>query len=111
MKLAFSLALQSPSIFVVLLHVTRHHDGKGKLHECHECVFCVASVGYSARPLATVMPGNNDDRRDIQHDLASAVTWAFEMGIADKDDVYTYGGSYGGYACLAGLAITPGIYS
>ncbi|KAL7529256.1 hypothetical protein ACHAXR_002871, partial [Thalassiosira sp. AJA248-18] len=47
---------------------------------------------------------------DMQHDLTSAVKWAIEEGIADKDNVCIYGGSYGGYACLAGLTFTPDLY-
>jgi dipeptidyl aminopeptidase/acylaminoacyl peptidase len=46
---------------------------------------------------------------DMQHDLTSAVKWAIKEGIADKDNVCIYGGSYGGYACLAGLTFTPDI--
>lgn len=46
---------------------------------------------------------------DMQHDLTSAVTWAIEEGIADKNNICIYGGSYGGYACLAGLTFTPDI--
>ena len=30
--------------------------------------------------------------------------------IADPDNVCIYGGSYGGYACLAGLTFTPDLY-
>jgi len=47
---------------------------------------------------------------DMQHDLTSAVNWAIEQGIADPDNVCIYGGSYGGYACLAGLTFTPELY-
>ena len=47
---------------------------------------------------------------DMQHDLTDAVRWAIEEGIADADNVCIYGGSYGGYACLAGLAFTPDLY-
>ena len=45
----------------------------------------------------------------MQHDLTSAVKWAIKEGIADKDNICIYGGSYGGYACLAGLTFTPDI--
>lgn len=48
---------------------------------------------------------------DMQHDLTDAVKWAIEEGIADKDKICIYGGSYGGYACLAGLAFTPDLYA
>mmetsp|Transcript_63179 Transcript_63179/g.147163 ORF Transcript_63179/g.147163 Transcript_63179/m.147163 type:complete len:380 (+) Transcript_63179:110-1249(+) len=47
----------------------------------------------------------------MQHDLTDAVNWAIENGVALKDKVCIYGGSYGGYACLAGLTFTPDVYS
>jgi dipeptidyl aminopeptidase/acylaminoacyl peptidase len=47
---------------------------------------------------------------DMQHDLTDAVQWAIQEGIADPMKVAIYGGSYGGYATLAGLAFTPGLY-
>ena len=47
---------------------------------------------------------------DMQHDLSDAVQWAIDEGIADPDKICIYGGSYGGYACLAGLAFTPDLY-
>ena len=46
----------------------------------------------------------------MQHDLTDAVQWAIEQGVADPDNVCIYGGSYGGYACLAGLTFTPDLY-
>ena len=47
---------------------------------------------------------------DMQHDLSDAVAWAVRKGIALEDKVCIYGGSYGGYACLAGLTFTPELY-
>ena len=47
----------------------------------------------------------------MQHDLTDAVQWAIDQGIADPDKVCIYGGSYGGYACLAGLTFTPDTYA
>lgn len=47
---------------------------------------------------------------DMQHDLTDAVQWAVGEGIADPMRVAIYGGSYGGYATLAGLAFTPDLY-
>ncbi len=46
----------------------------------------------------------------MQHDLTDAVKWAIDRGIADPKKVAIYGGSYGGYAVLAGLVFTPDIY-
>lgn len=36
--------------------------------------------------------------------------WAISEGIADKDEVVIHGGSYGGYATLAGVTFTPDVY-
>lgn len=48
---------------------------------------------------------------DMQHDLTDSVQWAIDQGIADSERICIYGGSYGGYACLAGLAFTPDLYT
>ena len=45
--------------------------------------------------------------RAMQDDLLDAVDWAVAQGITTPDKVAIYGGSYGGYATLAGLAFTP----
>ncbi|MCG6963640.1 MAG: S9 family peptidase [Acidobacteria bacterium] len=47
----------------------------------------------------------------MQHDLTDAVKWAISKGIADPKRVCIYGGSYGGYATLAGLVFTPDLYA
>lgn len=46
----------------------------------------------------------------MQHDLTDSVQWAIDQGIADPENICIYGGSYGGYACLAGLTFTPDVY-
>jgi dipeptidyl aminopeptidase/acylaminoacyl peptidase len=50
-------------------------------------------------------------RGDMQHDLTDAVQWAIQNGIADPKRICIYGGSYGGYAVLAGLTFTPNLYA
>ncbi len=47
----------------------------------------------------------------MQHDLTDAVQWAVDQGIADPAKVAIMGGSYGGYATLAGLTFTPQLYA
>jgi len=47
----------------------------------------------------------------MQHDLSDAVQWAVNKGIADPSKVCIMGGSYGGYASLAGLTFTPDLYA
>ena len=46
----------------------------------------------------------------MQDDLTDAVQWAVAQGIADPARVAIYGGSYGGYATLAGVTFTPELY-
>ena len=48
---------------------------------------------------------------DMQHDLTDSVRWAIEQNIAEPNKICIYGGSYGGYACLAGLTFTPDLYA
>ena len=43
----------------------------------------------------------------MQDDLDDAVDWAVTQGVTRPDKVAIMGGSYGGYAVLAGLAFTP----
>jgi dipeptidyl aminopeptidase/acylaminoacyl peptidase len=47
---------------------------------------------------------------EMQNDITDAVLWAIEQDIADPERVCIYGGSYGGYAAMAGLTFTPELY-
>ncbi|MGH6950073.1 MAG: S9 family peptidase [Vitreimonas sp.] len=47
----------------------------------------------------------------MQDDLLDAKAWAIRAGIARADRVAIVGGSYGGYAALAGMALTPGEFA
>jgi len=47
---------------------------------------------------------------NMQNDISDGVQWLIEEGIADPDRVAIYGGSYGGYATLAGVTFTPDLY-
>jgi dipeptidyl aminopeptidase/acylaminoacyl peptidase len=46
----------------------------------------------------------------MQHDLTDGVKWLIAQGIADPARVCIFGGSYGGYATLAGVTFTPELY-
>jgi len=50
-------------------------------------------------------------RGAMQHDITDAVNWLINEGIADPKKVAISGGSYGGYATLAGVAFTPDLYA
>jgi dipeptidyl aminopeptidase/acylaminoacyl peptidase len=47
----------------------------------------------------------------MQDDITDGVKWLIKEGIADPKRVGIYGGSYGGYATLAGLTFTPDLYA
>lgn len=49
--------------------------------------------------------------RTMQNDISDGVKWLVDQGIADPKRVAIYGGSYGGYATLAGLTLTPDLYA
>jgi dipeptidyl aminopeptidase/acylaminoacyl peptidase len=44
-------------------------------------------------------------------DLLDGETWAIKEGVADPKKVCIMGGSYGGYATLAGLAFSPDAFA
>lgn len=49
--------------------------------------------------------------KTMQDDVTDGAKWLIDQGIADPDRIAIYGGSYGGYATLAGLAFTPDLYA
>ena len=65
------------------------------------------SVGYGK---AFWQAGFKQWGRKMQDDVTDGVLWAVEQGIADRKRLAIYGGSYGGYAALAGAAFTPELY-
>ncbi len=55
--------------------------------------------------------GNKQWGELMQDDITWGVKYLVEKGIADPKRVAIFGGSYGGYATLAGLTFTPDIYA
>jgi dipeptidyl aminopeptidase/acylaminoacyl peptidase len=49
--------------------------------------------------------------KKMQDDITDGVQWLVEEGVADPKRVAIYGGSYGGYATLAGVTFTPDLYA
>jgi len=54
--------------------------------------------------------GNMEWGRKMQDDLLDAVDFAVQKGIADPNRVAIMGGSYSGYAALAGMTFSPEIF-
>lgn len=65
------------------------------------------STGYGKKHLEA---GYNQWGLKMQDDITDGVEWAIKQGYVDPARVAIYGGSYGGYACMAGLAFTPDLY-
>jgi dipeptidyl aminopeptidase/acylaminoacyl peptidase len=55
--------------------------------------------------------GNKEWGAKMHDDLVDAVQWAMHEGVADPERVAIYGGSYGGYAALAGATFTPDLFT
>ena len=49
--------------------------------------------------------------KTMQDDITDGVKWLIDQRIADPKKIAIYGGSYGGYATLAGLTFTPELYA
>lgn len=49
--------------------------------------------------------------KKMQDDITDGVEYLKKEGIADPERIAIYGGSYGGYAALAGVAFTPDLYA
>ena len=63
-----------------------------------------ASTGFGK---SFISAGDLQWGRKMHDDLLDAVDWAVKSGVTSSDKVAIMGGSYGGYATLAGMAFTP----
>jgi dipeptidyl aminopeptidase/acylaminoacyl peptidase len=67
-----------------------------------------ASTGYGKKFLDS---GNNEWGQKMQDDITWGVKHLVDQGIVDPKRVGIMGGSYGGYATLAGVTFTPDLYA
>lgn len=66
------------------------------------------STGYGRRFMSAAI-GEFAGR--MQEDLLDALRWAVDSGVADPARVAIMGYSYGGYAALVGLTMTPEVFA
>ncbi len=66
------------------------------------------STGYGKKFLDA---GNRQWGDKMQDDITWGVKYLVEQGITDPKRVGIWGGSYGGYASLAGVTFTPDLYA
>ena len=67
-----------------------------------------ASTGYGKKFLDA---GNKEWGQKMQDDVTWGTKYLIDQGIADPKRVGIMGGSYGGYATLAGVTFTPDLYA
>src|SRR5205823_11748974 len=65
------------------------------------------STGYGKE---FVNAGDKEWGGKMQDDISDVAKWVSEQGYADPERICIYGGSYGGYATLAGATFTPELY-
>ncbi len=63
-----------------------------------------SSTGFGK---AFVNAGDRQWGKAMHDDLLDGVAWAVQAGVTRADQICIMGGSYGGYATLAGLTLTP----
>jgi dipeptidyl aminopeptidase/acylaminoacyl peptidase len=66
------------------------------------------STGYGKKFLNA---GNREWGGKMLDDLVDGADWIVRQGIADKNRLGIYGGSYGGYATLSALAFRPKVFA
>jgi len=66
------------------------------------------STGYGAKHYIIA---NKQFGKTMQDDITDGVNYLINKGVADRDRIAIFGGSYGGYATMAGLAFTPDLYA
>jgi len=100
----------------VVVHAVDLDAGVGfaDVDEQVQAAICDAVFGSWERrgetPDVVVFAGDREWGAKMQDDLVDAVNWAVEEGVANKERVAIYGGSYGGYAALAGATFTPELF-
>jgi len=67
-----------------------------------------SSTGYGK---AFLNAGNRQWGKTMHDDLLDACNWAVAQGYADPKKIAIFGGSYGGYAALAGATFTPEFFA
>lgn len=109
---------KAPVPMVLLVHGgpwARDGYGFNRMHQLLAnrgyAVLSVNFRGSTGFGKAFVNAGNLEWGAKMHDDLIDAVDWAVAQGIAQKDKVAIMGGSYGGYATLAGLTFTPEVFA
>lgn len=108
----------APLPMVLLVHGgpwARDHHGYNPYHQwLANRGYAVLSVNFRGSTgfgKNFISAGDLEWGAKMHDDLIDAVEWAVSKGIARRDKVAIMGGSYGGYATLAGLTFTPEVFA
>jgi dipeptidyl aminopeptidase/acylaminoacyl peptidase len=103
---------------VLLVHGGPWVRDRWRFYDHHQLLanrgYAVLSVNYRGSTgfgKAFTNAGNKQWGKKMHDDLLDAVAWAVEHGVAERDQVCIAGMSYGGYATLAGLTLTPDAFA
>ncbi len=107
-----------PLPMVLLVHGgpwSRDEWGMNPLHQLlANRGYAVLSVNYRGSTgfgKAFINAGNKQWGKKMHDDLLDAVRWAIDGKLTTADKACIMGGSYGGYATLAGLTLTPDTFA
>lgn len=99
---------------VLLVHGGPHHRDSWGYDTEHQWLasrgYAVLSVNFRGSTgfgRSFLEAGRREWGAKMQEDLLDAADWAIEQGIAKPDRIAIMGASYGGYAALAGLTLSP----
>jgi dipeptidyl aminopeptidase/acylaminoacyl peptidase len=108
----------TPSPMVLLVHGgpwARDAWGFNPLHQLLAnrgyAVLSVNFRGSTGFGKAFINASNGQWGKKMHDDLLDAVEWAVTSNVAPRDKIGIMGGSYGGYATLAGLTLTPDVFA
>jgi dipeptidyl aminopeptidase/acylaminoacyl peptidase len=111
-------AARGPVPMVLLVHGgpwARDEWGWDPLHQLFaNRGYAVLSVNFRASTgfgKTFLNAGNKQWGKTMHDDLLDAVAWAIAEEVAVPDRICVMGASYGGYATLAGLALSPDVFA
>lgn len=111
-------ALNEKSPLVLFVHGGPHVRDSWGINPVHQWLadrgYAVLSVNYRGSTgfgKDFVNKGYGQWGRKMHDDLIDSVNWAIKRKIADPKKICIMGGSYGGYATLAGLTFTPDVFA
>ena len=110
--------LNAPIPLVLLVHGGPNARDAHGYNPTHQWLtnrgYAVISVNYRGSTgfgKNFVNKGDGEWAGKMQRDLEDAANWAIDHNITTKDQVVIMGGSYGGYATLVGMTMTPDLYA